>query len=431
MNGWEGHEAFYLYVMQRRLLVKKLYILLLQVYALNGELVDQMVKSEDLYTTHDEQVLEFLVVGAGPAGIATIAVLRSLGMPYHKLGWVDPEFNVGRIGEFYSSVPANNTTIKFIDFINACPAFQECTAPSIEELKAQPPHEFPQLGIIIPALRDISAYFRTQLISHQGWLQDLHFEKGVWCAYVNGIQLQARHVILATGSHPRELSYENVTVIPLDHALDKPKLATYVQKDHTIGVIGGSHSGILILKYLYELGIKKIINLYRSPIVYTIDMGGWYMNAYDGLKGLTAQWAREVLEGPNPPTNIIRAFNDEENRSLYLPQCDKIVYSIGYTPNETPVTGEYEHAQYNDKTGIIAPGLFGIGIAFPEYYCDPLGNTDHRVGLTSFMDYAQRIIPQWVALDADSAHLQQRSELLNLRKTMLEKYADLFIIDVL
>ena len=159
-------------------------------------------------------------------------------------------------------------------------------------------------------------------------------------------------------------------------------------------------------------------------------MGGWYMNAYDGLKGITAQFAREVLEGANPPENIIRVFNDEENRDHYLPECDKIIYSVGYQANDLPLVGDYENAQYDDKTGIIAPRLFGIGIAFPEYYCDPLGKTDHRVGLTSFMEYAQRIIPQWLAGLGDIAR-QQKNDLLRHRKAMLEKYEELFFIDVL
>ena len=408
-----GEDA---HIKERGLFVKKklcVFTLLCSLCALNGNSV------------------EWLVVGAGPAGIATICLLRHLGIPDNQIGWVDPEFNVGRIGQFYSSVPANNTTIKFVEFIDACHTSHEFNSPSLDELRAQPPHEFPPLGIIIPALTDLSAHIRTKIVSYQGWLQGLHYKDGFWRAHVNELEIKSHNVVLATGSHPRELSYDtSAAVIPLDYALDKAQLATYVTRDQTIGVIGGSHSGILLLKYLYELEVKKIINFYHSPIVYTVDMGGWYMNAYNGLKGLTAQWAREVLEGPNPPKNIMRVYNSTENRAHYLPECDKIIYSVGYEPNETPLTEEYTGLHYNDVTGVIAPGLFGIGIAFPEYYNDPLGNHDHRVGLTSFMDYAQRIIPQWIAAGAAEGG-KLRSELLHYRKTMLEKYAELFTIDIL
>ena len=386
-----------------------------------------LVSRESAYR---EGTAQWLVVGAGPAGIATVGVLISLGVPPTSIIWVDPDFNVGRIGQFYGTVAANNSNKQFIDFVNACAAFRECTAPSVEKLRAEDPAIYNELGIIVPVLHDLSAFLRTKIISYQGWLKELHFNNETWCAKVNGIDIKACHVVLATGSHPRELNYEGVSVIPLDHALDKKTLATYVTQENTIGVIGGSHSGVLILKYLYELNIKKIINLYRSPIVYTVDMGGWNLNAYNGLKGATAQWAREVLEGPNPPKNIIRVYNDEAARTEYLPECDKIIYSVGYVPNATPLTAEYQQLAYDDTTGIIAPRLFGIGIAFPEYCCDPLGNEDHRVGLKSFMDYAQRIIPQWVNglgdLDA-----QQRSEKYKQQKRVLEKFADLFAIDML
>ncbi len=373
--------------------------------------------------------VEWLIVGAGPAGIATVGVLHDLGIPYHQIIWVDSEFNVGRIGEFYATVPANNTTEKFIDFMHACATFKESNSPEYQKLSECDPHEFPALGIIIPILKDITAYLRTRLTSYQGWLKGLHFENTTWCAYVNDAKVYAKHVVLATGSHPRELQYDNISVIPLDHALDKTTLATYVTPENSIGVIGGSHSGILILKYLYELAVKKIINLYRSPIVYTTNAGGWNMHAYDGLKGATARWAREVLEGPNPPENIIRAYNDEAARATYLPQCDKIIYSVGYERNETPLTEEYQDIEYNDTNGVIAPSLFGIGIAFPESYSDPLGNQDHRVGLTSFMDYAQRIIPQWVAGMGDAGIV--RSEMLRQHRKVLGNFADLFVIDLL
>ncbi|HEY5236271.1 MAG TPA: pyridine nucleotide-disulfide oxidoreductase, partial [Rhabdochlamydiaceae bacterium] len=50
---------------------------------------------------------------------------------------------------------------------------------------------------------------------------------------------------------------------------------------------------------------------------------------------------------------------------------------------------------YDDKTGIIAPGLFGLGIAFPESRLGPLGHLDYRVGLWKFMDYLNSILPIW------------------------------------
>lgn len=374
-----------------------------------------------------EDVYEWLILGGGPAGISVLGVLLDLNVPAKKIVWVDAAFNAGRIGEYYATVPANNITAKFVDFINACNSFKACETSAIQELKNADPDEFPELGIIVPALNDLSAFLRTQVPSHQGCLHDLHFDESNWHAQVNNINITARNVVLATGSHPKELNYTDnkEMVIPLDHALDKTTLAKYLTTDDVVGVVGGSHSGILVLKFLHELNAKKIINFYRSPIVYTINMGTWSMNAYNGLKGLTAQWAREVLEGPNPPAHIVRVFNNEENRTLYLPECTKLIYSVGYERNDLPLTPEHADLEYNDKTGVIAPGLFGIGIAFPEHYVDHLGNEDHRVGLTSFMDYAQRIVPQWLIGS------EEELRALNYQRSVLQKFDDLFHINIL
>ena len=96
-------------------------------------------------------------------------------------------------------------------------------------------------------------------------------------------------------------------------------------------------------------------------------------------------------------------YNNEQARQAWLPICTKIIYAVGYERNELPaIDGQKNDLSYDDRTGIIAPRLFGIGIAFPEKYTDPLGNQEHRVGINSFMDYAQRIIPQWISKEVRS-----------------------------
>ncbi|MBN7552525.1 pyridine nucleotide-disulfide oxidoreductase, partial [Mycobacteroides abscessus subsp. abscessus] len=50
----------------------------------------------------------------------------------------------------------------------------------------------------------------------------------------------------------------------------------------------------------------------------------------------------------------------------------------------------------NAANGIIAPGLFGVGIAFPEYRIDPMGFGEYRVGLQKFMDRLTKALPLWL-----------------------------------
>lgn len=68
---------------------------------------------------------------------------------------------------------------------------------------------------------------------------------------------QAKNVILATGALPSTLNYPGVNVIPFDIAIDKDKLSSIFHRDETYGVFGSSHSAIIIVKHLVELGAKS------------------------------------------------------------------------------------------------------------------------------------------------------------------------------
>jgi hypothetical protein len=53
--------------------------------------------------------------------------------------------------------------------------------------------------------------------------------------------------------------------------------------------------------------------------------------------------------------------------------------------------------QYNPENGAIAPGLFGVGIAFPEARANRDGVVELRVGLWKFMEYLGDVVPLWIA----------------------------------
>lgn len=366
--------------------------------------------------------VEWLIVGAGPAGIMSTGLLHDLGVSYDAIAWSDPEFNVGRMGEYYQTVPANNNVGQFINFINACQTFDECAAPSLQKLRDTDPEVFPELGTIVKPLQDITQYLREKVKSYEGFIKNLHFEQGLWHAEVNNTYFTARNVILAIGSHPKELSLENTNVIPLDYALDRYTLAHYLKDNETIGVFGSSHSAILILKFLTDLKAHRVMNFYRSNLVYAVDMGEWVLNAANGLKGETASWAREILE-KNPPQSLIKIHSNQQNCDDFLPFCDKVIYAVGYEQNESPLTHEQTPIQYDPHTGIIAPRLFGIGVAFPELHNNH-GQEEYRIGLTSFMEYAQRILLDWIKNTP-------RSHRLTRQRKLLEQFEQLFMIEKL
>ena len=70
---------------------------------------------------------KIVIVGAGVAGIIAISILLDLGIPAESIYWIDPMFNVGRIGEYYQNVTANTANKFWVDFLKASPTIEKNT----------------------------------------------------------------------------------------------------------------------------------------------------------------------------------------------------------------------------------------------------------------------------------------------------------------
>jgi hypothetical protein len=370
---------------------------------------------------------DWLIVGAGPAGMATIGVLLDIGVQPQRIVWLDPEFNVGNLSNF-PHVPANNKMKEFIDFLVMCNTFKECAHDDIQAMSALNQNEHYTLDYIIAALRTITQGLRARVTAVQDCMASLQFTHDVWhISTGKGAHITAQHVVLATGSHPRTLDYGQNKIVALDVALNPHALAQVMSADDVVGVVGSAHSAILAMKFLCELAtpVQRIINLYRHPIQYAVDMGTWVLSNAHSLKGIAAQWAQDVLE-KNPPAYLTRVYSTDATLSAHLAECSKIIYAVGFERNELPLlNGTTPITCYNDTNGFIAPRLFGIGIAFPQIWTNQIGETFHRVGLNSFMEYAQKVIPQWAS---DELYKQATKQQFKAQLHVLRKAAELFAI---
>lgn len=348
---------------------------------------------------------EWAVVGAGPGGIIAMGVLREVGFTdkNHVL-WIDRDFSVGSMGKYYSQVPANNKAKRLVEFFNMCSAFRDVNSPALERLKQlDPMREYP-LKYLIDPLQDITQAFLDTCSGVRGLLKSLTFDDDSWILCVDGTPYRAKRVILAIGSHPRNLGYAVDEEIPLEIALNAPLLAERVTKQDTVAVVGGAHSAVLVLKYLCDVGVGRIVNFYQRPLWYlspeaqaarTCDIVG------DPLSGIAAEWAREVLD-KNPPAHLIRIKSSPEALQAWLPICTKIVYAAGFEHNELPAISGITIGAYDPKTGVIGKHLFGIGLAFPEFIDKNDGTCKYAIGVKEFMLTAQRLVPEWVSKNAVS-----------------------------
>ncbi|HEX4069485.1 MAG TPA: hypothetical protein VHX42_05295 [Candidatus Babeliales bacterium] len=328
------------------------------------------------------QSYQWAVVGAGVAGITALAVLLDCGVEPSAIAWIDPEFNIGRIGKYYRDVPGNVQTSRLILYVQGCPYFKDIISPSLDALYTYNSDEYQPLHVIADPLGDFTAYLRNQVDSMQDSISSLDYNDDHWVLQGTHHIINAEKVILAIGAYPKSLNFD-VPEIPLDEALNKNTLATLVSPDDSIAVFGGMHSAILILKFLSDLSVKKIVNFYLDP----------YFYGAPGLEGATAAWAQNVLE-QNPPSNLSRVLSTPENRKAILPQCTKAIYAIGYQMNPIIVNGS-SNLLFDENSGIIATNLYGIGMAFPPTGIIN-GQKIARNGLMTYLTYAKRLVPQWV-----------------------------------
>lgn len=345
------------------------------------------------------KIAQWTVVGAGPAGIAAVGKLLDKGVAPKEILWIDPNFKVGDFGMLWSQVSSNTKVQFFLDFLHNVDSFNYKNAKTDFEINHLDPAATCTLEYMVKPLQWLTEQLKNQVVVEQTLIHTMFLSERTWSLCSDTQTYKSKNVILATGAVPSILNYPGVDVIPFDIAIDKSKLAQVVDANDTIAVFGSSHSAVILLRYLVELGAKKIINFYRSPCRYALDMGDWILFDNTGLKGQTATWARENIDGVLP-SNLVRYNTTEHNIARYLPDCTKVIYAVGFEKRKSLVIGDYETDQHNPHVGIIGPGLFGLGIAYPELRADPYGTFESQVGLWKFMVYLNRVLPVWFRYSA-------------------------------
>jgi cation diffusion facilitator CzcD-associated flavoprotein CzcO len=335
------------------------------------------------------------VVGAGPAGIAAVGRLIDHGVAPAEIAWIDPAFKAGDLGGKWRAVSSNTQVKLFLSYLNASPAFRFLEAPA-QRLGKLDPEETCVLGLVADPLVWITEHLRERVDSLETTAVRLSLSERQWSIVTEQRTILARNVILAVGAVPKKLSYPNLDEIPVDVALDPAKLAELPLEGVTVAVFGSSHSSMIALPNLLDRPVKKVVNFYRSPLKYAVYLDNWILYDDVGLKGAAAAWARDNIDGVLPE-RLERCWVSSTDSDRLLAECDHVVYTVGFERRSAPETPQWGRLDYNPNNGILAPGLFGLGIAFPEYATDPLGYGQYRVGLAKFMDYLNTVLPLWLS----------------------------------
>jgi len=238
-------------------------------------------------------------------------------------------------------------------------------------------------------------------------------------------------LVYCTGAHPTTVTLPSSVPqdLDLDTALAPSVLSQILPANEPIvvGVIGASHSAVLVLMNLITLAQSTHPNLrvrwftrhQTLKFAKYLDDGS-IMFDNTGLKGNAAKFAREQLDGDRLATSeagkivnrIYCAGGVHVEQTVFkrdLPSCRYVVQAVGYTKNLLPrmstgaddstlhVTFDHETGGFVDGvTGQGVNGLFGAGISFPQKVIDKSGSIEYAVGFWKFMRFLKEVVPQWV-----------------------------------
>lgn len=333
------------------------------------------------------------VIGGGPGGITAVGMLLDAGVSETDILWVDPTFTVGDFGRYWGEVNSNTKVALFLNFLRGIDSFDYHKKTNKFAIDSLDENGFTPLSAVAEPLQWVTDHLTQRVNAIQSWVETLSIEQGCWKLSTNSDNYYADKVIMATGSEPKSLNYPSVKAIDLVTALTPSRLANQCLASDTVAVFGSSHSAMIIVRNLVEQGVKKIVNFYQSPLKFAVLLDDWILYDDTGLKGETAAWVRENVSSGRL-SQLERFVANKDNIEHHLPGCNKVVYAVGFQQRQMNISG-VSLSQYDSSNGIIAPGLFGVGIGFPIKVTDPFGRHENNVGLWKFLKNLRKTLPIW------------------------------------
>ena len=342
---------------------------------------------------------DILIIGAGPAGIISVCVHHKK-YPNKKIIWIDKEFNVGNLSS-YPHVYANTSYKKMIQFINIMYELIDNTykMETCNELD----HNYFKLGCLCNEFKKITRIVRgfPMITSAKDRITDIRKEQNSWHCIGGNDNYVVDKVLLATGCLHKSLSYDK-PVISIKEALNPNILIKRDLESRRVLVFGNSHSGILILKNLYDLGCRDITCVYKHPIKLPYIRDGVEIYDQSGLRGIAKDWVGANIL-PENKTHI-RFIKYNDNINDIVDKCDYVIYAIGLKQAKLPTIETYTEARsqhtmsrcytdysFDPETGELCEGIYGIGVGFPAHFILE-DNLECEVGIYEFLERARQIL---------------------------------------
>jgi len=387
---------------------------------------------------------QWVVIGAGPSGVSYLTQLLSLNVKPESILWIDPELNGGAFRK-YRDVPGNTKVKGFMSWALGNPFIKSLAndaSDPLKELKSIDLEKTCNLSIVHDVLLKYTDQLKRIVPTKQGKVSRMEYNHSdsYWMLDVTESVVGSKsedkpsiinstNVCLATGCSPQKhtnlhIGLPNKRVISLENALNLNFLKANIKSGETIAVVGGSHSAFVVMYLLDQLKIPdlKVVNAYRGTVRYAEYKKDFILYDNTGLKGVVAEWAREILEGQRKPNFKLERIDvdaEEGQLSRAVPHCSSFVYAHGFARCPVPeiIYKLPEACGYDGKTDIrpnivpfmdysnvngriIVPctnggcrpieGLYGFGFAFPEKIITRIGELEHHIGLAKFALCAEK-----------------------------------------
>lgn len=307
------------------------------------------------------QRFKYAIVGFGPAGIFTFALLPTDVLSDTLV--IDPTCLGGDLATSYGGIMANITKA---DIVHAFKKIPRWSNNEFALLKQYADTDCPKLEDVCKQMR---ACIQPDLLLahvHTSYVTELVQVNDGWQLRSANTTWEAEKVIICTGAKPKVMDLP-IPSIPLPIALCKERLKQYVTPSSNIVVFGTAHSGTLVLKNLNELGCKYVTGIYKGEKAFTYARDG----DLHGIKQESAHIADEIVGnawGDCTP-NLI-SYKEFSTVYRHVHSASLAIYSIGFEPvypKCTGLDGSLLVLTHNAETGefVGLPNLWGFGIAFP------------------------------------------------------------------
>lgn len=317
---------------------------------------------------------EWVVVGAGPAGIAAIGKLLDVGINPSAIAWIDPKFLVGDFAASWQHVMSNTPVSSFRKFYNHCQSFQYPTmANSFLIEKSLADNNCP-LMIAAQPLSWITQHLKQKVASIQDEvLQITPHNLGWQLTLLSQSVINTKKIILAVGANAKELDFGHIPTISLKTALTPSLLKQAITPDDHLVVFGAAQSAVSVVTNLSQVKVKKINLFYRNETLFTRHFHDIKLDHVEHLE--------------MTPQNLLSQMQN----------CTKAIYAIGFNRRHIPIIGLPANYGYNETTGEIAPNIFGLGMAFPEIMPYEMGRIKYHVtAIWPFMKRIDELLPRWL-----------------------------------